>query len=73
MLIAFADLRPHTLGNHDGSDGLTLRDLPELEIEQGKVVFGKMPTMIIVRSNLSKTQQKYFTFLSEEGCTYLSE
>jgi hypothetical protein len=73
VLIAFADLRPHSLGNHDGSDGLTLRDLPELEIEQGKVVFGKMPTMIIVRSNLSKTRQKYFTFLSEEGCTYLKE
>jgi site-specific recombinase XerD len=73
VLIAFADLRPHSLGNHDGSDGLTLRDFPELEIEPGKVVFKKVPTMVVVRSNLSKTRQKYFTFLSEEGCTYLRE
>jgi hypothetical protein len=73
VLIAFADLRPHSLGNHDGSDGLTLGDLPELEIEHGKVVFGKVPTMVVVRFNLSKTRQKYFTFLSEEGCTYLRE
>ena len=27
-LIAFADLRPETIGNHDGSDGLKLGDLP---------------------------------------------
>ncbi|MCW4038951.1 MAG: site-specific integrase [Candidatus Bathyarchaeota archaeon] len=73
VLIAFADLRPHTLGNHDGSDGLTLGDLPELEIVDGNVVFEKVPTMVVVRSNLSKTRQKYFTFLSEEGCTYLRE
>ena len=26
-LIAFADLRPEVLGNHDGSDGLILSDL----------------------------------------------
>jgi site-specific recombinase XerD len=73
VLIAFADLRPHSLGNHDGSDGLTMGDFPELEIEQGNVVFEKMPTKVVVRSNLSKTRQKYFTFLSEEGCTYLRE
>ncbi len=72
-LIAFADLRPHTLGNHDGSDGLALQDLPELKIENGEVSFTKVPTMILVRSNLSKAKHKYFTFLSEEGCTYLKE
>lgn len=32
-LMAFADLRPQTLGNHDGSDGLVLGDLPELQID----------------------------------------
>jgi hypothetical protein len=73
VLIAFADLRPHTLGNHDGSDGLTLRDMPELRVENGKVSFDRLPTMILVRPILSKTRQKYFTFLSEEGCTYLKE
>jgi hypothetical protein len=72
-LIAFADLRPQTLGNHDGSDGLTLRDLPELQIADTGVQFEKIPTMIIVRSTLSKARHKYFTFLSNEGCTYLQE
>jgi len=72
-LIAFANLRPESLGNHDGSDGLTLRDLPELRIEKGEVIFEKVPTMIIVRPSLSKARHKYFTFLINEGCTYLKE
>lgn len=72
-LIAFADLRPHTLGNHDGSDGLTLKDLPELKIENGKIDFDRVPTMIAVRPNISKARHKYFTFMIKEGCTYLKE
>jgi hypothetical protein len=72
-LIAFADLRPQTIGNHDGSDGLMLKDLPELKIENGKITFEKIPTMVIVRGTLSKARHKYFTFLSTEGCTYLKE
>ena len=73
VLIAFADLRPQSIGNHDGSDGLTMRDLPELRMERDSVVFERVPTMVVVRSNLSKARHKYFTFLSEEGCTYLRE
>ena len=72
-LIAFADLRPHTLGNHNGSDGLMLKDLPEVKIENGEIKFEKIPTMIAVRSGLSKARHKYFTFLPSEGCTYLKE
>lgn len=72
-LIAFADLRPQTIGNHNGRDGLALRDLPEVRIENDEVKFEKIPTMIIVRSALSKAKHKYFTFLSSEGCTYLKE
>ncbi|MCP8308884.1 MAG: site-specific integrase [archaeon] len=72
-LMAFADLRPESIGNYDGSDGLRLKDLPELKIENGQVVFEKVPTMITVRSTLSKARHKYFTFLSSEGCTYLKE
>lgn len=73
VMIAFADLRPHTLGNYNGSDGLTLRDLPELRVENEKISFDRLPTMVLVRPILSKTRKKYFTFLSEEGCTYLKE
>ena len=72
-LMAFADLRPESLGNYDGSDGLTLRDLPELKIVEGEVSFEKVPTMIIVRPKLSKAKHKYFTFLVNEGCVYLKE
>jgi hypothetical protein len=72
-LMAFADLRPESLGDHTGSDGLMLRDLPELTVEKGKVCLAKTPTMIVVRSPLSKGRHKYLTFLSSEGCTYLKE
>ena len=72
-LIAFADLRPESIGNYDGSDGLKLSDLPEVGIESGQVVFEKIPTMIVVKASLSKTRHKYFTFLSSEGCNYLKE
>lgn len=72
-LMAFADLRPESLGNHDGSDGLKISDLPELRIEQKQVQFDAIPTRVIVRAPLSKTRQKYFTFLSSEGCAYLKE
>ncbi len=72
-MIAFSDLRPQTIGNHDGSDGLMLKDLPELKIKEGKVEFEKIPAMVMVRSLLSKARHKYFTFLSFEGCTYLRE
>jgi len=71
-LMAFADLRPETIGNHDGSDGLMLKDLPELSIEDG-IVFTKIPTMVVARQTLSKGRRKYFTFLGSEGCTYLKE
>jgi integrase len=72
-LMAFAGLRPQSIGNYDGSDGLMLKDLPELRIEGKEVVFEKIPTMVIVRSTLSKAKHKYFTFLGSEGCTYLKE
>lgn len=73
VLMAFADLRPESIGNFDGSDGLMLKDLPELQIKRGRVIFEKIPTMVVVRPSLSKARHKYFTFLSSEGCTYLKE
>jgi len=73
VLMAFADLRPETIGNHDGTDGLRMKDFPELKIQNKKVSFEKKPALINVRSTLSKTRCKYFTFLGDEGCTYLRE
>lgn len=71
--IALADLRPQVLGDYWGQDGLRVRDIPELRIENGKVTFEALPARVNVRASLSKTKQKYFTFLPEEGCTYLAE
>jgi hypothetical protein len=70
-LMAFAGLRPQTLGNADGTDGLTVKDLPEMGIEGDRVVFAKVPAMVVVRPGLSKAGHRYLTFLSREGCEYL--
>jgi hypothetical protein len=72
-LIAFSCLRPETLGNYRGTDGLRLRDLPELRVNENGVEFERVPTMVVVRPTLSKARHKYFTFLSQEGCIYLKE
>ena len=72
-LLAFSGLRPETLGNAEGRDGLRISDFPEMRIDSGKVEFGKTPTMVSVRYTLSKAKNSYFTFLSNEGMTYLRE
>lgn len=72
-LLAFSGLRPETLGNAEGTDGLKISDFPEMRIDNGKVEFDKVPTMVSVRYTLSKAKNSYFTFLSQEGMTYLKE
>jgi len=64
-------VRPEVLGNHKGNDGLRMKDLPEMSYSNGTVEFEKIPTMVIVRPELSKSRKQYITFLSEEGCDYL--
>lgn len=59
------------MGLADASDGLRIGDLPELQIDGKKITFAKTPAMITVRHNLSKTRNKYVTFLSDEGCENL--
>ena len=73
VLLAHSGLRIETLGNYEGMDGLRLKDLPEMKIEKGEVVFEKVPTMVVVRKELSKAGHQYFTFLGEEGCEYLKD
>jgi hypothetical protein len=72
-LMSQSGLRPQVLGDATGSDGLKIGDLPELEINGSEVSFAKTPTMVVVRASLSKARHRYFTFLSEEGCGYLSD
>ena len=72
-LVAFAGLRLETLGNYHGNDGLRVGDFPEMRVEDGRVVFERIPTLVVVRESLSKARHRYFTFLGEEGCRYLKE
>lgn len=73
VLMAHGGLRPEVLGNYVGDDGLTLKDLPELEIRKDHVEFSKIPAMVVVRPELSKARHKYFTFLGSEGCSYVRD
>ena len=69
--IAFGGLRPQVLGNERGIDGLMVKDIPEMKIQEGRVLFAKIPAMIVVRASLSKAKHRYFTFLASEGCDYV--
>jgi hypothetical protein len=65
-LLAGSGVRPEVIGNHDGSDGLRLGDIPELEIQEGMARFRKIPPMLIVRQELSKTAQAALWALTEK-------
>jgi hypothetical protein len=73
VLIAHGGLRPESLGDYRGQDGLMLGDFPELKITSDCVKFEAIPTILLVRSNLSKARHQYFTFLGAEGCQYLQD
>jgi integrase len=70
-LVAFSGLRIQALGNYEGNDGLRIGDFPEMVVKPDGVTFKGVPTMVVVRPELSKTQHQYLTFLGPEGCSYL--
>lgn len=70
-LMAFTGVRPEVLGNMRGTDGLRIKDIPDLKIEGKNVTFENTPAQVIVRPQLSKAKHRYFTFLGPEGCDYL--
>ena len=74
-LMAFSGVRPESLGDYLGKDGLRLRDLKEAKITPKRVEFKKIPipTILAIRSNLSKARHQYFTFVPEEAITYMKE
>jgi integrase len=72
-LMAFTGVRPQVIGNYLGNDGLRLGDLPELRVGSEQVSFARMPTLVVVRPELSKARHGYLTFLGEEGCGYIRE
>lgn len=70
-MVAFSGLRIQVLGSYEGSDGLRVGDFPEMQVEDDRVTFDSVPTRVVVRPELSKTEHQYFTFLGPEGCSYL--
>jgi hypothetical protein len=76
-LVAKAGLRPEVLGNHNATDGLMIKDLPDLVIKEGLTTFASKPPRIVVRKTLSKADHEYYTFLTDFGAkrllAYLNE
>ena len=76
-LLSQSGLRLESIGDEEGSNGLRIGDLPELQINNDndtpKISFLKIPSIIVVRPELSKARHQYFTFFSKEGCEYLTE
>ncbi len=75
VLISHCGFRLETLGDFGGDDGLAVSDFPEmvLELKKREVSFKKIPTMVVVRPNLSKAGHQYFSFLTAEGCEYIKQ
>ncbi|WP_337863330.1 hypothetical protein [Nitrososphaera sp.] len=76
-LMAQSGFRPEVLGYYDGSDGLTIGDIPEMKVEHDgnniSITFEKIPCIVIVRKEISKAGHQYFTFMPGEACEYLRE
>jgi hypothetical protein len=71
--MAFSGLRPESLGDYVGKDGIRLGDFKEAKIGDDGIEFEKLPTILHVRSALSKTRHPYFTFVGNEAVTYIQE
>ena len=71
-IMAYSGLRPESLGNYEGTDGLRLADISDLAMSE-RIEITKIPGMITVRSRLSKARNQYFSFIGEEGITYLMD
>jgi len=71
-VMAFSGLRPESLGDYEGTDGLKLGDIKDLRISD-EIQFEKTPAMIVVKNKLSKARHQYFSFIGEEGSTYIKE
>jgi site-specific recombinase XerD len=71
-IMAFSGLRPESLGDYEGTDGLRLGDIKDLRISD-EIQFDKAPSMVMVKNKLSKARHQYFSFIGEEGTTYIRE
>jgi len=72
-MMSFAGLRPESLGDFKGTDGIVLGDFPELKIFSARVEFGRPPCIVVVRNNLSKARHRYFSMIGSEGIIYIQD
>jgi hypothetical protein len=72
-MIAFSGLRPESLGDYLGTDGIRLEDFTEAKISSKRIEFPKVPTTLLVRRALSKARHPYFTFVGSESIAYIEE
>ena len=77
LLMAQSGLRPGVLANRYTADGLRLRDLPELSLERKTPTFDRLPFLVRVPADLSKSGRSYVTYGGPETAdailAYLSE
>jgi hypothetical protein len=65
LMMAHTGVRPQVLGSYEAESGLRLGDLPELRLGRD-VSFARIPFMVRVPAELSKTGKAYTTFGSAE-------
>jgi len=70
-MMAFTGMRPQVLGNYRGTDGLRVSDIRDIRVGKDGVEILKDPVRIVIRSELSKKENEYFSFLGPEGAKYL--
>jgi integrase len=70
-IMAYSGVRPETLGNYDGSDGLMIKDLYDFDVNTLK--FKESPSRLLVRDSLSKKRNHYFTYIPPEAQKYIEE
>ncbi len=69
LFMAHSGLRPGVLGSYQAEGGLTLGDLPDLELDS--LHFKEQPFVVRVPAALSKTRVSYVTFGSAQLATVL--
>ncbi len=70
-IVAFAGVRIGVIGDYKGIDGLKLKDIEDLVIDGDRITFRKMPALIRIRKELSKSGKSYITFLGPGGAVVL--
>jgi len=69
-IMAFAGTRPEVMGNYAGLDGLRIKDIKDLSVKCKEVTFSRMPALLIVRTELSKSRHWYLPFCMRKGVRY---